>query len=212
MSIYTHNAAVSNKTGWVHYDSDIMEAGCNCKGCCGGIAGAKRSSGPAVPSVQLVPFLRAHYSAQFLANIGMVKIDAEEHDTFILQDLIQHTDFRPPVIWTEWSSRFKIDRDTMVFEAEDYCTPESLKLFIAAIELGYDIFEPKLPLRKVHGCANKHYQPDLLLIHQNFLHRWSEENKINIPTLENPYEVQLLTSKNYVLEDYSNLQYAVEDM
>ena len=24
--------------------------------------------------------------------------------------------------------------------------------------LGYDIFEPKLPLRKVHGCANKHYQ------------------------------------------------------
>ena len=66
--------------------------------------------------MQLVPFLRAHYSAHFLANIGMVKIDAEEHDTFILQDLLQHSDFRPPVIWTEWSSRFKIDRNTMVFE------------------------------------------------------------------------------------------------
>ena len=77
------------------------------------------SSGPAVQSVQLVPFLRAHYSAPFLANIGMVKIDAEEHDTFILQDLMQHADFRPPVIWTEWSSRFKIDRDTMVFEVNN---------------------------------------------------------------------------------------------
>ena len=42
LTIYTHNAAVSNKTGWVHYDSDIMKAGCNCKGCCGGIAGDKK--------------------------------------------------------------------------------------------------------------------------------------------------------------------------
>ena len=42
LNIYTHNAAVSNKTGWVHYDSDIMKAGCNCKGCCGGIAGDKK--------------------------------------------------------------------------------------------------------------------------------------------------------------------------
>ena len=33
--------------------------------------------------------------------------------------------------------------------------------------MGYDIFEPKLPLRKVKGCQNRNYQPDLLLIDKN---------------------------------------------
>ena len=33
--------------------------------------------------------------------------------------------------------------------------------------MGYEIFEPKLPLRRVIGCQNRNYQPDLLLIDKN---------------------------------------------
>ena len=33
--------------------------------------------------------------------------------------------------------------------------------------MGYEIFEPKLPLKKIKGCQNGNYQPDLLLIDKN---------------------------------------------
>ena len=43
--------------------------------------------------------------------------------------------------------------------------------------MGYEIFEPKLPLKKIKGCQNSNYQPDLLLIDRNF-HRASRKIRI----------------------------------
>ena len=71
----------------------------------GGIATDDRRHSLTVESVRLFPYLQSHYSAQFLANVCVLKIDTEGHDVFILQDLSK--DFRPPVIWTEWFRQYQ---------------------------------------------------------------------------------------------------------
>ena len=49
----------------------------------------------------------------------------------------------------------------------EICGENSFRLFKAAENLGYDIFEPKLPLERKQSCQNKNYSQDLLLIHKN---------------------------------------------
>ena len=55
----------------------------------------------------------------------------------------------------------------ILFQDDNFCTEESAEFFKKILAMGYDIFEPKLPLRKVKGCQNRNYQPDLLLIDKN---------------------------------------------
>ena len=53
----------------------------------------------------------------------------------------------------------------------------SFRLFTAAKNLGYEIFEPTLPLEKKPSCQNKNYSHDLLLINKDILLNFSEEGK-----------------------------------
>ena len=79
-----------------------------------------------------------------------------------------------------------------IVQDDDYCTPQSAKLFQAALDLGYEILEPSLPLKRMKGCANKYWTIDLLLIQRSHLLSWMEENKVNIPNFKSEYEIILM--------------------
>ena len=76
-----------------------------------------------------------------------------------------------------------------VFQDEDYCTKESAQLFETATRAGYEIFQPKWPLRKVTGCAVKYYEPDLLLLEKTFLIKYY--NKTGQHFQDEGYEIKL---------------------
>ena len=61
------------------------------------------------------------------------------------------------------------DYKNNILEDENFCTPESQNLFNISYGLGYQIFQPRLPLQRVKGCANKHYEFDLLLLKNEFV-------------------------------------------
>ena len=83
---------------------------------------------------------------------------------------------------------------------DDYCTPDSARLFRAALELGYEILEPDLPLRRVPGCANKHYTMDLLLVQRSLLLTWARDNKVDIPNINTEYQIVVLDSGDYEID------------
>jgi len=184
-----HHAAISDKYGLVSYES-----GCN--GCNGGISeGSNSSSQYSVRSVKLVPFLIQNYPQHFLDNIKMVKIDTEGHDVVILEDL-KHFNFRPPIIWTEWFQLYKFvnisNIGNGILEEDNFCTPNSARLFNSIIDLGFDIFHPSLPLKRMIGCANKYYEKDLLLIDRNFLEEKFKHQNISLPiNYKKPYEIKI---------------------
>ena len=111
-------------------------------------------------SARLYPFLAHKYSKEFIENICLVKTDTEGHDHIILADLDQN--LRPRVIWTEWFAGYHSG-------SANHCTRRSKKLFNTIQQLGYQIFEPRLPLRKIKGCKNKFYETDLLLIKRDLI-------------------------------------------
>ena len=105
----------------------------------------------------------------------MIKIDAEAHDAVILADLDPM--LRPKLIWVEWHRSYQFyDYQNLVLEDLDSCTPESAQLFNISRGLGYQIFKPGFPLRRVKGCENKHYEQDLLLLKTEFVKHYSVEN------------------------------------
>ena len=53
-------------------------------------------------------------------------------------------------------------------------------MFNAADKLGYEIFEPKLPLEQKKSCQNKNYSQDLLLIHKDILRSLKNEKSKSI--------------------------------
>ena len=65
-------------------------------------------------------------------------------------------------------------------------------MFRAALELGYEILEPGLPLRRVRGCANKHWTMDLLLVQSSLLLAWARDNKVDIPNINTEYRIVLM--------------------
>lgn len=148
------NLAVSDKAGNVSYRS-------GCGGCNGGIGAGRigKDMEVQVESVRLHPFLSSHYSQQWLDNLCLIKLDTEGHDQVILSDLAK-SDLRPPFIWTEWFASYK-------FGGPNHCSKRSAKLFKTSTSMGYQIFQPTLPLKTVPGCQNRHYQRDLLLIHKS---------------------------------------------
>ena len=62
-------------------------------------------------------------------------------------------------------------------------------LFQTAIDLGYEIFESSLPLRKKKGCQNKYWSMDLLLIERSHVQSWIKRTKTDIPNLASEYEI-----------------------
>ena len=83
---------------------------------------------------------------------------------------------------------------------DDYCTPDSARLFRAALELGYEILEPDLPLRRVPGCANKHYTMDLLLVQRSLLLTWARDNNMDIPDINSEYHIVLKDGEGVKIE------------
>ena len=146
LKIDIHNIAITNHSRGVVYET-------GCQGCNGKIS--TNFNGTKVPSARLYPFLAKRYSSEFLENICLIKTDTEGHDHVILADL--DPSLRPDVIWVEWFAGYHSG-------SPSHCTRRSAKLFKTAEELGYQIFEPRLPLRKIRGCKNKYYESDLLLI------------------------------------------------
>ena len=216
--IHVYHLAVSDTFQTVHYES-VPIPGCN--GCNGGIANNNsRSSntntntnntktytntgnGYSVPSVRLVPFLKDRYSQDFIDNICLVKIDTEGHDEVILADL--PPSFRPPMLWVEWYGWMKltVTRDErLILEHDHFCTESSANYFHTISELGYEIFEPTLPLRRIKGCANRFYKDDLLLIEKKFLVNFIRSypkirNFIeNVEFLGQPFEINVFNDTN----------------
>ena len=101
------------------------------------------------------------------------------------------------------------DDDGLFSQDLDLCSPESAKLFQTIIDLGYEIFEPSLPLRKVPGCQNANFQQDLLLVEKHFFRKWYRENKMEILNIEKPYEIVVFnTSEEYDI-DTNNVPYGL---
>ena len=56
-----------------------------------------------------------------------------------------------------------------ILEDDDWCTPGSASLFDIPHSLGYQVFSPSMPLRRVPGCQTKHFVSDLLLLKNEFV-------------------------------------------
>ena len=98
----------------------------------------------------------------------MIKIDTEGHDAVILSDLDQR--LKPRVLWVEWFLRYEFyDFDNFILEDENWCTPGSASLFDIPHRLGYQVFSPSMPLKKIGGCQTKYYVSDLLMLRNEFV-------------------------------------------
>ena len=64
-------------------------------------------------------------------------------------------------------------------------------MFQTVIDLGYEIFEPRLPLRKLRGCKNKYFVTDLLLIERKILSNWLRRKKTKPTNMDRKYEIEL---------------------
>ena len=73
-------------------------------------------------------------------------------------------------------------------------------MFRAALDLGYELLEPGLPLRRVRGCANKHWTMDLLLVQRSLLLTWARDNKVDIPNINSEYQIVVLDSGDYEID------------
>ena len=207
-NIHVHHLAVSDTFQTVYYQP-VSVGGCN--GCNGAISTTKTESDQySVPGVRLVPFLQEKYSEQFIDNICLVKIDTEGHDQRILADL--PPSFRPPLLWVEWYEVMKTvplpegsNQDGIIIEDDDFCTESSANYFRTISGLGYEIFEPSLPLKRITGCANKYYRNDLLLIERRFLQDFLKTYpKIrhfieNIEYLGKGYEINMFNDTDFLI-------------
>ena len=149
LKIDIYNIAITNHSEGVVYET-------SCQGCNGKIS--TNINGTKVPSARLYPFLAERYSCEFLENICLIKTDTEGHDHVILADLDPR--LRPGVIWVEWFAGYHSGPSS-------HCTSSSARLFKTAEELGYQIYQPRLPLSKMRGCENRFYEKYLLLIKKN---------------------------------------------
>ena len=203
-----HHAAVSDRAGTVQYES-VKYPGCN--GCNGGISSSINTSGGAggyqISSVRLEPFLQERYGQAFIAQICLVKIDTEGHDLTILSDF--PPTFRPPLLWVEWfgTMKFSVSRNKsqQILEDDELCTEASAEYFRKISQLGYEIFEPTLPLKRMVGCANKFYRDDLLLIERKFLTNYIEKHPRvrqfikNYKLIGKPYVINIFNGEDYNL-------------
>ena len=151
LNITAMNVAITNKNGMVHYQS-------GCEGCNGGID--LLNQGKEVQGRELISVLTEKYGSQTIGKVKFIKMDAEGFDMHILRSLKLSTLYFKefsPIIWVEWYRDFKNGDN-------DACSPKSKMLFASIRELGYQIYQPVLPLTLVEDCTNKNYVRDLLLL------------------------------------------------
>ena len=74
---------------------------------------------------------------------------------------------------------------------DEYCTPESAKLFQTVIEVGYEIFKANLPLKKIRGCKNKYFEESLLLIERKLLKNIIKKKEIAPQNMNAAYEIEI---------------------
>ena len=74
---------------------------------------------------------------------------------------------------------------------DDYCSPESAKLFQTVLDLGYEIFEPRFPLKKIRGCKNKYFEFDLLLIEKELVTNLIRGKKVELQNMNLTYEIEV---------------------
>ena len=77
-------------------------------------------------------------------------------------------------------SFYKPKEKCLFLQDPDICSQGSFRLFKAAENLGYEIFEPKLPLEQKKSCQNKNYTHDLLLIHKDVLSSLKNEKSKSV--------------------------------
>ena len=200
---------MSDRATTVEYQS-VKYPGCN--GCNGGIASNGGPGGPGgyhINSVRLEPFLQEKYDQAFIDEICLVKIDTEGHDLTILTDF--PPTFRPPLVWVEWFApmQYSVSRNKSqtFMEADELCTESSAEFFRKISQLGYEIFEPRLPLKRLVGCANKFYKDDLLLIERKFLTNYLKMHPRvrkfikNYKLIGKPYVIKVFNGEDYNLRD-----------
>ena len=159
--------------------------------------------------MRLEPFLQERYGPAFTSSLCLVKLDTEGHDLTILADF--PPSFRPPLVWVEWYGlmRFSVSRNKSeeFLEDDDLCTESSAEFFRKISELGYEIFEPTLPLKRMVGCANKYYKDDLLLIEGKFLRKYLDIHPRvrkfikNYKLIGKPYVINIFNGADYILRD-----------
>ena len=76
-------------------------------------------------------------------------------------------------------------------QEEDYCSPESAKLFQTVLDLGYEIFKPRFPLQKMRGCKNKYFEMDLLLIKKELVINLIKGKKVEPGNINVTYEIEV---------------------
>ena len=78
-----------------------------------------------------------------------------------------------------------------IVQDDDHCSPESAKLFQTVLDLGYEIFEPRFPLKKMRGCKNKFYEDDLLLIEKELVTNLINGKKVELQNMNLTYEIEV---------------------
>ena len=81
----------------------------------------------------------------------------------------------------------------------DYCTEESARLFRTILSLGYEIFQPGWPLRKMTGCANKFWVEDLLLVRRDFLQEFFRVHG-EVTEVNWEYQIQVMEDEDFTIE------------
>ena len=64
-------------------------------------------------------------------------------------------------------------------------------MFETVLDLGYEIFEPRFPLRKMRGCKNKYFEFDLLLIERKLFTNLIKGKKVEPRNMNAIYEIEL---------------------
>ena len=64
-------------------------------------------------------------------------------------------------------------------------------MFQTILDLGYEIFEPRFPLRKMRGCKNKYFEFDLLLIEKELVTHLIREKKVELRNMNLTYEIEV---------------------
>ena len=69
-------------------------------------------------------------------------------------------------------------------------------MFRTIIRQGYEIFQPRWPLTKLPGCANKFWTEDLLLVRRDVLLDFSRDHR-ELREVKWEYEIQVMQDEEF---------------
>ena len=75
-------------------------------------------------------------------------------------------------------------------------------MFRTIIRQGYEIFQPRWPLTKLPGCANKFWTEDLLLVRRDILLDFSRDHR-ELREVKWEYEIQVMQDEEFdIVKDF----------